>query len=240
MDKIHRLLELSAKAYELEQTFIAGLSGEERSEIGTFERWCAKDVIAHNASWKSRLAENLLAVTQGTLSRQTEEYNHENAEFYKEHCQKTWEEVLLFANQAYRDFSDQIAAISKSALEHTDLLPWQEGRPLWRLAIGNGYSHPVVHVAEYHRDRGRKELSAAILGEMVRQSQDFDDSPTWQGIVKYNLACQLALLDQPEQAIAALRLALASYPALAEYALHDSDLASLRGDAEFQALVAVS
>jgi tetratricopeptide (TPR) repeat protein len=238
MDKKLRLLDLNAKAYEIEQTFIASLSGEERSELGAFEHWCAKDVIAHNASWRTRMAENLLNAAQGKLTQGVEDYNHENARFYQEHCTKTWEQVLIYANQAYLALGEQVSALSESALEDTELLPWQEGRPLWRLLIGNGYLHPVIHVSEYHRNRGRKQVAAGLLEDSIRQCQDFDDSPSWQGVVHYNLACQYALLGEQQSALKTLRLAFSLYPSLVEYSQTDTDLASLRGLPEYQALVA--
>ena len=237
MEKKQRLLTLNSKAFEVEQTFIAGLSGEERTEIGSFERWCAKDVIAHNASWRSRMAENLRNAAHGKLTQRVEDYNHDNAEFYKEHCQKTWEEVLIFANQAYRGFGEQVAALSEAALEDTELLPWQEGRPLWRLVIGNGYLHPLTHVGEFHRDHGRREIAAELLAESTRQCQDFDDSPTWQGVVQYNIACQYALLGQSENAIQALSKAFTFHPDLKEFSKTDTDLVSIRGLPAYQSLL---
>ena len=227
MDRKPRLIELNAKAYTEEHTFIAGLSGEERAASGSLQRWCARDVIAHNASWKNRMAENLLAIAQGKLTQRVEDYNHDNAEFYKIHCQKTWEEVLVFADQAYLALQDQVGALSETGLEKIDLLPWQAGRPVWRLVIGNGYTHPVTHIVEYHRDHGRPSTSTQLLTEMVRHCQALDDSPGWQGVVQYNLACQYALLGQPEPAIQALRQALKLNPELLEWSKQDPDLDSI-------------
>ncbi len=43
------LSELIQKGYQVEKEFVAALSDEERSVAGTFEKWSAKDSIAHNA-----------------------------------------------------------------------------------------------------------------------------------------------------------------------------------------------
>ena len=62
----------------------------------------------------------------------------------------------------------------------------------------------------------------------MRQCQAFDNSPTWHGVVQYNLACQYALLGQPESAIHALRQALQLNPDLLEWSKQDPDLDSIR------------
>ena len=60
------------------------------------------------------------------------------------------------------------------------------------------------------------------------------DSPT----IQYNLACLEALQGHPAEALFALRRAVELRPEAAEWAREDRDLASLRGDPEFEALVA--
>lgn len=54
----------------------------------------------------------------------------------------------------------------------------------------------------------------------------------------YNLACLEAIEGRPAEAIAALRRSLALEPALRQHAAGDEDLASLRGDSDFEALIA--
>ena len=57
-------------------------------------------------------------------------------------------------------------------------------------------------------------------------------------MILYNAACLEALLGKPEEALAALTEALASSPDFKEQAVGDDDLAMLRDDPRFQALVA--
>jgi tetratricopeptide (TPR) repeat protein len=58
------------------------------------------------------------------------------------------------------------------------------------------------------------------------------------GLILYNVACLENLLGNGEAALAALAEAVAAYPAFKETAAADDDLASLRDDARFEALVA--
>jgi len=57
-------------------------------------------------------------------------------------------------------------------------------------------------------------------------------------LVLYNIACLESLLDRPEEALPLLEDAIAGWPPFKEHAAADDDLASLRGDERFQALVA--
>ena len=57
-------------------------------------------------------------------------------------------------------------------------------------------------------------------------------------LVLYNIACLESLLGRPETALPALEESIAAWPRFRENAATDDDLASLRDDARFQALVA--
>jgi quercetin dioxygenase-like cupin family protein len=59
------------------------------------------------------------------------------------------------------------------------------------------------------------------------------DSPT----LHYNLACLEAVEGRRDGALGALRMAIGARPDVANWARDDDDLASLRGDPEFEALV---
>lgn len=59
------------------------------------------------------------------------------------------------------------------------------------------------------------------------------DSPT----LRYNLACLEAVEGRRDSALDALRKAIGARPDVANWAHDDDDLASLRDDPEFQALV---
>ncbi len=58
-------------------------------------------------------------------------------------------------------------------------------------------------------------------------------------MILYNLACLESRLGHPDDAVEHLGAALAAWPAYRELAAADDDLAALREDARFQALVAV-
>jgi hypothetical protein len=65
-----------------------------------------------------------------------------------------------------------------------------------------------------------------------------DDSADWQGTVHYNMACSLALSDNPEQAIAELRRALQLRPSMTAWSRQDPDLDALHDMPEYRELYA--
>ncbi len=234
MEHKAKLLELLEKAYEEEKAYVVGLTEEERSRVGTLEQWSAKEVIAHNAAWKKRMAENLLAVSQGRAPQRTEDYNRENELLFEEHRSKTWEEVKELAEEAYRALMERVAGLGEEELSSSEVLPWQEGNPLWRLIAGNGGNHPFIHLSGYYQKRGQTQRAALLIGKMARSGADLDASPIWQGVVRYNLACHYSLMEQKQKAIAELREALQLNPGLEDWSKQDPDLEPIRGEPEYQ------
>jgi hypothetical protein len=72
--------------------------------------------------------------------------------------------------------------------------------------------------------------------EMTSQLASLDDSPEWQGTIRYNNACSLSLLGEKEMAIDELREALRLNPGLKEWSRQDTDFEPIRGEAGYQAL----
>jgi hypothetical protein len=67
--------------------------------------------------------------------------------------------------------------------------------------------------------------------EMTRELTSLDDSPDWQGIIRYNNACSLSLLGDKETAINELGEALKLNPGLTEWSRQDPDFEPIRGGA---------
>ena len=236
MERKTLLLDLLRQSHEMEMDFVDTLSGEERARIGTLEDWSAKDVISHILAWKARMADNLLAVSEGRSPTEVKDLDHENAIIFEAHHDKTWDDVLRMAVGASQSLVAQVEALGQQELASRERLPWQRERPLWRLIVGNGYVHPIAHVAEFHRNRGNREQAGRVLGEMSRSMAGLDDGLDWQGAVKYNLACHYSLLGAKAEAIRELQEALRMNPGLADWSKEDPDLDGIRGDPEYQAI----
>ena len=236
MDRKTLLLDLLRQSHKMEMDFVDTLSGEERARIGTLEDWSAKDVISHILAWKARMADNLLAVSEGRSPTEVKDLDRENATIFEAYHDQTWDEVLRLAAGAFERVVAQVEALGEQELVSCERFPWQGERPLWRLIVGNGYIHPIAHVAEFHRNRGNREQAGRVLGEMSRSMAGLDDGPAWRGAVKYNLACHYSLLGATAEAIHELQESLALNPGLTDWSKEDPDLDGIRGEPEYQAL----
>ncbi len=65
MDVRPRLSELLQQTLDEERRFIGQLSPEELNRVGQVDAWSAKDLIAHLAGWKLRMADRLVAIGRG-------------------------------------------------------------------------------------------------------------------------------------------------------------------------------
>ena len=236
MERKTLLLDLLRQAREMETHFVDALSDGQRARSGTLEDWSAKDTIAHVAAWKARMADNLLAVSEERPPTGTGDLDRENALFFETYRDQTWEEVLALADGAFQGILAQVEALGEQELVSCEKLHWQGDRPLWRLIVGNGYIHPIAHLAEFHRNQGNQEQAAQMIGEMASSMASMDDGLAWQGAVKYNLACHYSLLGSTAEAIRELQEALAQNPRLTDWSRQDPDLDAIRGEPAYQAI----
>ncbi|HEX4149133.1 MAG TPA: hypothetical protein VHY20_09100 [Pirellulales bacterium] len=122
---------------------------------------------------------------------------------------------------------------------------------------------PEAVVASF-RDRSQLDFDLAFFDQLLEREPDYVDVLRCQGelltrkgqheralvidrrlvlllpddsVVHYNLACSLALLGEPHEAIAALRCALECGYGDLDYLKLDSDLDTLRDEPEFRLLL---
>ena len=226
------------RAWEIEQNLITSFTEEERFVSSSFDDWSIKDLIAHCAAWKDRLARNVSAVLEGLTPTRSEDVDQDNEEFFYEFAGKPWEDILAYAEQSHLALLEAVQNVSKEDLYVMEFLPWQSGRELWKVFLGTGYTHPLVHISQTQMKRGNVQHAQDVQQEMSKSLMALDESPSWQSIAVYNLACFYALNGQEEQAIAALAEALRLRPDLVEWSKQDTDLVSLRDHAAYQALYA--
>ena len=232
MARKHILVDLLQQEYEEEKTFIASLTDEDKARIGSLDIWSDKDVIAHIAVWKNRRVSDVQAVVKGGEPTNIQDFDHENELIFNEYRDQSWDEVIAYAEQAHHALYGQLQELSEDELN----LPWSENRPVWRVIVGNGYIHPIRHIAGHYQAKGDLQRAgefSALLGEPM---VELDDSPAWRGTTHYNQACSYALLGKKEEAITELGEALALNPNLGEWSKEDPDLEPIRGEAAYQAL----
>ena len=227
---------LLEKGSQAEKQFITNLSDAERKADGTIEIWTAKDNIAHNSHWRKQHAENLLAVLAGQTPTHTEDINHANEEIYYQYRDQTWDEIKALARNSCERMEEALNALGEEGLERVDFYAWQEGRPLWRFVVGNIYTHPILHLANWYSKKGEDDRVVEMYQNMSSLLTELDDSPDWQGNIRYNLACSYSLARENEKAIRELGKALKLNPSLTEWSRQDPDFDPIRGEPGYQEL----
>lgn len=229
------LTELLQMGYQVEKDFMAGLSDEDRNADGSFENWTAKDNVAHNSTWRMRHADDVLEVLAGKSPVEVDD-DDINAGVYAQYKDHTWDEVDTLLDTSLERMGEALAKLSEDDLQNEEFYPWEQGRPLWRELVGNMYTHPIQHIFEWHIKRGNTARAAEMYQEMTGQLITLDDSPEWQGTVRYNNACSFSLVGNKETAIHELREALKLHPGLTEWSKQDPDFEPIRDEAEYKAL----
>lgn len=218
----------------MQRELVARLSDEEREALGTPERWSPKDVVAHITFWKRCSTLRLLALKRGELLPDFADYQRLNEETFARELLRPWTELLADTERVFADLVAATEGFTEDEL--TTAQPALEGRRLWQAIAGNGYEHPMVHLAQLYIEQGRVDWALELQERHALGLLSLDDSPEQQGAVHYNHACILALAGQTERALTLLRQALALRPDLVEWSQQDSDLASLRTLPEYQAV----
>lgn len=231
-----KLIELVRRTQQEQRIFAAKLTDQERAQVGTPEQWAAKDVVAHIYSWVNSTMERHAMAMRGETPPELLDDDPQNAIFFQAHRHKSWEQL----QREIDDLCDRVVAwiegMSDDDLTDPNQTPWHGGRPLWnRIASNNGF-HALVHLAEYHAKHGRQPYALQMYETLAPLLLSLSDTPEWQGLTVYNLACYHALAGDKERALSELAEALRLRPDLTDWSKEDSDLNSLRGDPAYQAL----
>jgi tetratricopeptide (TPR) repeat protein len=233
-DQVLYILERSQEAKE---AFVANLSDRQRSDVGTYERWCVKDNVAHIAYWQENRAKRLAALARGEEPPPSpSHYEQANAECFERYCNCSWDEVQAYADSAHAELVDAVRALEEDVLAKP-ASPSEE-RALWQDIVGTGYTHPLMHTAGYYTEHGQQHKASQLWQQWGQLVSPLDDSPEWQGTVHYNTACSLALSGSSDQAIAELRQALELRPSVTAWSRQDPDLQSLHKMPEYRELYA--
>jgi hypothetical protein len=229
------LTDLLQKGYQAEKDFIATLSEEERKEVGTFENWTAKDNVAHNAYWRKSHAEDVLEVLAGKSPNHVDD-DEINEEVYSQYKDQSWDEIDALIETNFERMGEALSKLGEDDLQSDKFYPWEQRGPLWREIVGNIYTHVILHLSDWHIKREDTTRAAELYQEMTGRLVPLDDSPDWQGNIRYNNACSFSLLGDKETAINELREALKLNPGLTEWSKEDPDFEPIRGETGYKAL----
>lgn len=235
-----RLLELAQQAQIEQQAFEDHLSDAQRAAYGSPDAWSAKDHIAHNTAWVNDATRLITAASQGETPEKSPSDVDYNPLVFAEHQQQSWEDVQSDAASANAALVDAIEACSEADLGESDRFPWREGNPLWMEAFISGFQHPGEHYAQFYIESGDRPRARAVREKHLSTARRVFGGSKMFSFMLYNTACFYVNNEQPDLAIGPLGEALAILPRLREWSKKDPDLAPLRDNPAFQALVSDS
>jgi hypothetical protein len=230
------VLSIIERGYQAELDFIQGLSEEERTACGMADKWCAKDIMAHNAFWKEHLANNIQAVARGEAPTPVDDYDQANLECFEENKDRPCDDIVGFSERIHGLIAEVVRTMDENALQSEEAWPGQEGRPAWQSVVGTSYTHPITHLAQYHAEDARGKQATKLWKDAVELLGGLDESPRWQGLMHYNQACMCSLAGMYDAAVDELRQALQLRPDLTEWSKQDPDLNPLRERDDYQTL----
>ena len=231
-----QLLIILEKSRATELALIANLSDEDKGEISTYERWSAKDNVAHANYWMELRAAQALTWIRGEEFKRVPQYEQANIEVFEQYAASSWEEIEAFAERTHTKMLETIQSMDEDALAGPSAE--SEDRKMWDSLVGVAYTHKLSHYSQYYEQHNRKEEVGRLWREWADHVSPLDDGPDWQGGVHYNAACSLALVGDREGALEELQLGLALRPGLKGWSRLDSDLAILHDDPVYKELFA--
>lgn len=223
-----------------ERLFAERLTASERDEQGSPTHWSARATLAHIADFKAEQIVRLEAVRARVEPPELLPRDHSDPELYAEYAARDWNRLGADGERTATDLREHVQELDAEVLCTPGAFPWLRGRALWAQVLVRGVWHPSAHLHQYLAERGQfervVELQESLLGAAT--SSRIPDVSGGRPFALYNLACARSLCGELEPALTRLEEALRLDPTLAASAQVDADLAALRTDARFDALVA--
>lgn len=223
------VLDLLQQGHRDEEAFLQELNETERTAIGTWELWSAKDHMVHRTFWHQDLVLKLTAILQHQEVPSSEEDEEQlNSLNFEKHKLRPWSEIHAESERVYAELIKLTEQLSEEDLTAPSRFPSISGsRALYTAFLGGCYEHDQEHLAYYYLDR--HNLPRAIeMRERCANRIMQTEVPAWvKGSFLYNLACFYAQQNQLEKAAALLQEALTLAPDLKERSKSDPELVAL-------------
>jgi len=231
-DKLVAVLKIGA---DEQRAFVAGLNDAQRAQVGTADKWSAKDNLAHIVFWQKHLVHDYQILERGETPPQLPDDNEQNQIIFQTYRDQSWPEVIAAAEAAHAGLSALLQGYSEADLTTPNRLPSPRDYPLWRDFLSSGYAHPVLHYADFYLEHGDMARATSLQQQLAKNSASLGDDDA-RGVADYNLACFYAKTGQKDPALALLPNALKLAPRLIEWSKEDPDLVSLHAETAYQAL----
>lgn len=233
-----QLANVLHRSHRSVMNFMDALSHAERSAPGTWENWAPKDQLAHITYWNRRAVEFLSYVSRGQNPPKYPNYEECNRLNFDETKDKPVEMTMREAEAVQESLALVLKRFTEADLRAIGKHPYNPEGTLLEYILHNYYSHVITHVTDAYLKLGDTRAVDRAADQMVTDILSLDDSPRSRGTVLYNRACLYALTGNRPKALEFLKQGIEHRPDLKSWAQEDADLANLREDPQFTALLA--
>jgi tetratricopeptide (TPR) repeat protein len=223
-----KLLQIIEWVYREEKTLVDKLTDEEIAETGTFNKWTAKDIIAHNSFWKLLRAKSIDDVLKGKSPAEIGDFQKINEEVFKEYINYSWDDIINYSKEAHNSLVKIVNTAASADLNSEKTFPLQGNMPIWKIIIIYCCLHPLSHFDKYYVNRDQTYYAINIWKEAVNLMERLPASSGIIGNAKYNLSRHYALSGQKFIAVRTLNQAIKLNPNLIKRSTEDPDLSSIK------------
>jgi hypothetical protein len=157
---VSEITSLLESQRETERRFVAEAATEPDFPRG----WPAGLLMAHIASWRSRLRDSLIEVSRGLpVSGAPADINGVNAAQLARDAGISLEEAAAHAETRLADLLDLWATMGDRPFS------WFTAKTIGEALVRNSYVHPRRHLAEHYVDRGEREKGAQLKTETLAE-----------------------------------------------------------------------
>lgn len=213
---------------ETEWQFVLSAAGEPGHSGG----WTAALLMFHVARWRERLGAGLTQLREGrTVEAPPQDVDAVNARELPQGRHLSLDETATRSDASVGQLIELWAALGDRPFQ------WYWARTTGEALIRISYFHPRNHLAEYLIERGDRVGGSEIYEESAAQLRRADAPGHTLGPALYNLACAWLAGSRSDEALKLLEEALPMRSDLPAAAAANPDLAPLKSDARFQALI---
>ena len=226
MKDVLRLLE---SEQETERRFI----GQAESEPDHPTGWPASLLMSHIASWREQLRERFVQLRDGGPTMPPpQDIDAFNAAKLAQGADVPLADAARRSDQALLALIDMWKAMGDRPFT------WYVARTTGEALIRNSYAHPRNHLAEHFIECGDRAGGYRIYEESAIELRKAEAPGHILGPALYNVACARAAQGRADEALRLLEEALPMRADIRGAAQEDPDLAPLKDDPRFQAMLA--
>lgn len=223
-----KLFDILEWVYREENLLVDRLNKKEKQENGTFDKWSAKDIIAHTSFWKLLRAKSIEDVLNGRTPQDIKDFQKINEEIFAEYQNRSWEDVLSYSREAYDYLKKAAGAVSDEELKMKKTFPLLGDKEIWKIIIIYCCLHPLMHFDRYYAGRDQIYYAINLWKEALDLLEKLPASSGIMGNANYNLARFYARSGQNYVALRVLQKAVNLNPGLVKRMNEEPDLAEVR------------